>query len=321
MPRHARVSAEKAETEGQLPPEPKRPPTATRPRGRPKKLKALPDEDPFLLIESLDMLGGTDGKTPRMPNNVAYVFRVYCKLSPQIRSLKQLQQTLLRDDGVAPNPVTLKRWHTTYQWEKLVREYDVNLDRLRLHTREIDVKRINDRQANIGRWMVKTATDQIALLIDEYNRPVDYKNLPVNPSTGRTITPRKSLAGIQALTLMVKVGLEAERVASGMPTVISQGQQLEGGANGGQVNVNVTLTLDEWRRHTAQERRGLIVDADDEPSVPAVPLLPAPTPAQRIASLRGALSPDELASLPDEMASMLDPTTVVDADTIAEKEG
>lgn len=280
-------------------------------------LKRLPEDDPFLLIDSIDATGGITGSAKkRMTATAASAFRRYCTMAPSTRTLPNLHKVLEREWGQSPSSDTLYVWSADYAWDRLLREYDLARDRIRWWDEEMAGRAANERQAGRGRALAESAAAEIGKILNDYNRGPELARDPAtgqilyNQRTGMPVYgPRPTLAGLQGLAVLYKIATESERVALGIPTMISKSDtkltaQVETASapNG--------LSLEEWREKSRRERLGIteappsagpggIVDASPSPSY--VRALPAPQevsplPHDVAAGLRDA----DLAALPAE---------------------
>jgi hypothetical protein len=237
------------------------------PRRRGRRRVLLPEDDPFVLLGMVDETGGITGEGKPMRPAAAAAFRAYCMMSPMHRSLARLAATLDKEWGKAPNRKTIESWSSAHGWQKLVKLYDEQLDRYRLLKLEQDRLAARDRHARVGRALVTMASN--ALRDDITGFDADGQPIPtVDPATGRRKPNR-----VQALAMTVKIGIDAERQALGLPTIISD-QNVRSDVN--QVSTNVHMTLEEWRSQTRMER---IREEDD--TTPIASLGPSPDEGQR----------------------------------------
>lgn len=244
-------------------------------KGPPKRRKdeILPDDDPLVLIDALDATGGVDGTRPRMTPVAAEAFRVLCSMSPLMRTLPRLREKLTVEWGKAPNRKTLEDWSSRYAWQEMLREYDRKLRSLRLWNEEQERRKAGERQARMGRWMSNKAITRMEAMFNEAEAEEQRAATAPRHDGGDDKGKKKkpTLNGLHALAFAAKTGFEMERVALGMPTVVTTGNlQTE--------NLMVHtdgsgMTLDEWRRQLALERgtpTGVAgAHAGDAPKLPA----------------------------------------------------
>lgn len=268
------------------------------PRRRRRRV-VLPEDDPFVLLDMVDELGGVSGEGKPMRPVAASAFRRFCMMPPTHRSLARLAATLELEWGKAPNRKSLETWSAQHKWQTLVKQYDLALDRYRLLQLETDRDEARKRHAKTARAMIAMASQ--TMHEDITGNDVRGNPLPpeIDPATGR---PRKRPNRLQALAFTVKVGIEAERLALGLPSVVTD-QRVQADVN--QTTTSVSMTLDEWRQ---QSRLARIDDDDDDRAVQSLGpsphegqrALPDPSnPSTRVARVIEHLSGDESDDLPD----------------------
>lgn len=248
------------------PPEPEKGvPDSKRKRGRPGQRgpAQFGKYDPFDELELLNETGNIDGQTKRMRPAQMAALREYCLIDPSKRTLRALQAEIAEHGGKPPSFETLKDWHEKYHWEALLSRYDSTLYKSRLAVLEAERRDADRRHAQVGRHLQQIASVQIARIVSEYNEPqrplTDAKgNVIINPRTGKPLfPPKKTLAGIQGLAVTYKIAVESERVALGMPTVVTN-ERVQSETTNTNVNLNAqvqgTITLEEWRQRSATDR-------------------------------------------------------------------